>query len=228
MPAFHDIPMLADAGWIKLVFVVVFFLIWIFNNLIGDQAKARKARGAGRAAQPRPPQVPEGDRPPAKQQLVGEIEEFLQRANRKRREKQEKSNRKQAVKGEKSAPPPVKKPVRRLAQLSSDNQESPAESAVALSESVRQHLDTSNFAARASSLNDDDIARNDAVRAAHLKEVFGHQLGRLSDTSTPGAAADPPAPPAGAAITPLAALLANPQSLKQAIVLQEILNRREF
>jgi hypothetical protein len=61
-----------------------------------------------------------------------------------------------------------------------------------------------------------------------MKEIFGHQLGRLADTSTPGAGTNQATAPEGAAITPLAALLANPQSLKQAIVLQEVLNRREF
>jgi hypothetical protein len=221
----HDLLIFADAGWLKLVFVVVFFLIWLFNNLVGDQAKARKAKAAGRPAQPQPPQIPDGDRPPEQQQLAGEIEEFLKRASQKR---QDRSKRKQSAKVAKPTPPPVKKPTRRLVSTQDNEPQTQTQAAFTVADSVRQHLDTSDFIVRASGLADEDIAKDDAERAAHMKEVFGHQVGRLADTSGPKAAAAQPMAPAGAAITPLAALLANPQSLKQAIVLQEILNRREF
>lgn len=228
MPPLNDILILADAGWLKLLFVVVFFLIWLFNNLVGDQAKGRKARGGARPGQPRPPQVPAGEQPPAQQQLVGEIEEFLQRAKRKRQEKQERTKRRQAVRVEKPQSPPERKPPRRLVAAESDLPDTPAEAVAAMSASVQQHLDTSDFASRASHLGDEDIAKDDAERAAHLQEVFGHQVGRLADTSKPTATAPPSAAPQGAAVTPLAALLANPQSLKQAIVLREILERPPF
>lgn len=220
--------MLADASWLKLLFVVVFFLIWLFNNLVGDQAKARKAKGGMQAGKPRPPRIPEGGETPAHQQLTGEIEEFLKRANRKRQEKQEKGKRRAVVNVEKPKSPPVKKPVSRLSPSEPDGLQSPAEAVAAMAESVKQHLDTSDFAARASQLADADISKDDAERAAHLKEVFDHQVGRLADTSTTKPTSTSTAAPQGAAITPLAALLANPQNLKQAIVLREILDRPKF
>lgn len=212
----------ADAGLIKLIFVAVFFVIWIINNLIGEKAKARKAKPLVRPAAPLNPDAPPAERAPPQPQLVTEIEEFLKRANRKR---QEKAKRKQPTKVAKSAPPPVQKPPRRLvpSQFEEPSALTP-DAVVTVAESVRQHLDTSDFSARASQLADADIARDDAERAAHLKQVFDHQVGRLADTSAQQAS---PATKEPAAAASLAALLANPQSLKQAIVLQEILNRPE-
>lgn len=226
LPHFEQFVLFAALEWVKFVFLIVFFLVWIFNNLLGDKAKA-KARPQQRPQVPPPrPDAAQAERPAGQQQLVGEIEEFLQRANQKR---QEKVRRKQPAKAAaKPAPPSPPKPARRLTQESHDFEVTTGQS---VAEHVQKHLDTSRFGDRAEHLVD-DIAKGDVVREAHRKQVFEHQLGRLADTSTRAAQPAPPpvvltAAEAEAAAVPLAALLANPQSLKQAIVLNEVLARPE-
>lgn len=220
----------AGLEWLKFVFVIVFFLVWIFNNLLSDKAKA-KGKPLQRPQVPPPrPDAGEAGAGGGQPQLAGEIEEFLKRANQKR---QEKVRRKQPAKAAaKPAPPTPPKPARRLVQESSQGQDFEVSTGKSVAEHVQKHLDTRGFTERAEHLMDEDIRKADAEREAHRKQVFEHKVGRLADTSTAEAA--PAGPTAAttatidaAAAMPLAALLANPQGLKQAIVLNEVLSRPE-
>ncbi len=162
------------------------------------------------------------------QPLVGEIEKFLLRANQRQ---QEKSRRKQPPKVVVAAVPPrSSKPARRLVQASNEDQGFEVTGSGSVADHVEQHLDTRAFAERAAHLVD-DVSKNDAEREAHRKQVFEHKLGRLTDTSTAAAASPAAGEPSNtevaAAVVSLASLLANPQNLKQAIVLSEILSRPE-
>jgi hypothetical protein len=221
--------LIADAGWIKLIFVAVVFIIWIFNNLMGDKAKAKPRPMQRPMPPPKPTEgVPEAGRQAGQQPLVGEIEEFLQRANRKR---EEKARRKQGSKAPKVAKPaPVaRQPARRLVDGGSESQQFEVTTGRSVAEHVQQHLNTSQFAERAAHMVDDDIAKNDAEREAHRRQVFDHKLGTLSDTSTGAAKAATEATAAARDIgaIPIGNLLANPDSLRQAIILNEILTRPE-
>jgi hypothetical protein len=226
---FDQIVLVAAIEWVKFILVIVFVLIWIFNNFLGEKVKA-KPRPLQRPQVPPPqPDVPAADPPAGQQQLVGEIEEFLKRATQKR---QEKTRRKQPTKVVvKSAPPATSKPARRLVQTSTEDQGFEVNVGGSVAEHVQQHLDTREFTTRAEHLVD-DMAKGDVDREAHRKQVFEHKLGRLADTSTSApesaaAAAEASKPDLTAVASPLAAILANPQNLKQAIALNEILSRPE-
>ena len=228
-PHFEQFALLAaDFGWVKIVFLLVVFVVWIFNNLLGDKLKA-KGRPQRPQIPPPQPDLPEGQ-PASQPQLVGEIEEFLKRASQKR---QERTRRKQPAKVVvKSVPPALSTPSRRLVQSGADQQGFEVSQRGSVAEHVQQHLDTRQFADRAAHLADEDIAKSDDVREAHRKQVFDHKLGRLADTSTaaapaPTVAANPTDAEVAAAAVGLATLLSNPQNLKHAIVLNEILTRPE-
>lgn len=221
-------PLIADFGWLKAIVLLVFFIIWIFNNLIGDKAKAKARPQRQQLPQPN---GPEGKGAGGQKQLAGEIEDFLKRAGAKR---QERARRKQPTKAVVNpAPTPPPKPVRRLVPSAAEPQNLDVATGRSVADHVQKHLDTRQFAERASHLGDEDIAKNDAERDAHRKQVFDHKLGRLADTSTgitdsaETSLTDAPTQPEPAAAVPLATLLSNPQNLKNAIVLNEILSRPE-
>ena len=220
----------ADFGWVKIVFLLVVFVVWIFNNLIGDKLKA-KGRPQRPQIPPPQPDLPEGQQPAGQPQLVGEIEEFLKRASRKREERTRRKRPAKVV--EKPVPPAPATPSRRLVQSGADQQGFEVSQRGSVAEHVQQHLNTRQFADRAAHLADEDIAKSDDVREAHRKQVFDHKLGRLADTSTAAAPAAPAAAIAptdaevAAAAIGLSTLLSNPQNLKHAIVLNEILVRPE-
>jgi hypothetical protein len=76
------------------------------------------------------------------------------------------------------------------------------------------------------------MAQADEKRVEHLQEVFGHQVGQLGDEATPTIAsqesvsAEAPAVAAGPAFD-LVGMFGQPDKLRQAILLQEILQRPE-
>jgi hypothetical protein len=91
-----------------------------------------------------------------------------------------------------------------------------------------QHLAHSDFARRASQLGE-EVGLADEHLEAHLHEKFGHRLGRLAKKPRPipqqPAPSATPRPPIAA--LSVAEMLRNPQSLRNAIVLREILDRPE-
>jgi hypothetical protein len=102
----------------------------------------------------------------------------------------------------------------------------------AVNEHVSKYLDEKEFDQRASKLGG-DVAAADSIFEQHLKEKFGHGLSQLA--GKPGETAAPPTPqstgffedevPVMAAGTGLAVLLNNIDNLRQAIVVNEILQR---
>ena len=96
------------------------------------------------------------------------------------------------------------------------------------SSTVSQHMrGTTEIARHAASLGA-EVDQADDKLEARLQRTFDHKLGQLKDTTT---AATPQQikQAADTAVTPLQikGLLANPQSIRNAIVLSEILNRPE-
>ena len=99
----------------------------------------------------------------------------------------------------------------------------------AVSDSVERHLDTGWICPAGQQPDRGHGWRSDIEREEHRKKTFDRQIGSLTDTSrsepSPSAAGE--AQPAGANARAIANLLAKPESVRQAIVLNEILNRPE-
>jgi hypothetical protein len=100
---------------------------------------------------------------------------------------------------------------------------------------VREHLSSAKFAPVSQQLGR-EVAQVNARIERHLLEKFDHRVGRLAgmggESASAQAAVDLEAPGQGAAgasigAANLAAVLANPASLRQAILLSEIVNRPE-
>lgn len=216
------VPLLADVDWIKVLPAIIFFAIWLINQLLsGKKDPAAQQRRPPRPAGGQPPPAPQRNAPPEQAKLSTEIEEFLRRASEKRREK---------AREVQARPRPVPRTLRPA--------DEPVEAEVVetgppgerVAKHVEQHLTTRSFTQRASHMVD-DILEADVERKQHEQQVFGHHIGRLEDTSTgsqtPPQSAESAKVAATAAVGSLAALLKSRESVRQAIIINEILNRPE-
>jgi hypothetical protein len=98
----------------------------------------------------------------------------------------------------------------------------PVSRRAAVAKHVEKHLDTSDLTASATRLGA-KVGQADEKVEAHLREKFDHQLSRIDDPDDEVGAA------AGAAFaTRIAEMFRNPQSIQQAFILNEILNRPEL
>lgn len=87
---------------------------------------------------------------------------------------------------------------------------------------VDKHLDTSDLTAGAARLGA-EVGQADEKVAAHLHDKFDHQVSRIDDPDDEVGAA------AGAAFaTRITEMFRNPQSIQQAFILNEILNRPDL
>jgi hypothetical protein len=220
-------PLLAAIeDWLRFIVPAALLLYAIIQMLVakGNPQPNRK---------PQPRRVPErGLNPPQPQgkpvspqqsQLNAEIEQFLKRAGERR------------DRTRKESPPPVKTapkaPPRTLvtppAEPRATTTPPKARDISTVAASVEKHLGGRRFEERAEHLAD-DIVRADLLMEEHVKSAFGHRLGTLGDP----AVAPPAAPVTDVAPTintpsaadNLAALLANPQNIRHAIILNEILS----
>ena len=215
--------------WIGLIVPIVLFLYAMIQLLLAkapqpQQKRPRRVPGepVERPLNPPPPKPGE-----QQTQLNAEIEEFLKRAGQRRQRSQRqkeptlKSPPKPAPRTiaapAKTAPPPAPPPTQ------------PREIST-VSESVEKHLANRGFGQRAEHLAD-DIVRADAVMEEHVKSAFNRKVGRLggAETSAPAAPVTDVEPTVVAAdpATAMATLLANPQNVRQAVILNEILTRPE-
>ncbi len=209
-----------DFTTIKLIFALVVGVIWLLNYLLGGRQQGKVPPVANRPNVRRPNLNPPADpaAPPrgrTQESLSSEIEQFLQEAAQRKRDK-----------GRRPVP---KIPAVRVAEpevpLEVEVLESPTGEGI--SDSVKRHLDTREFAVRASNLTE-DMQRADLARDQHIKNTFDRKLGNLTDTSH----TQPEIPVVSAidtqgnmAASVVGNLLTRPESLRQAIVLNEILTR---
>jgi hypothetical protein len=201
-----------DAGTLRIVIAIVVMTIYGLNSMLSKMNKAKQKQLARPiASRPRAPA--------ATQDVQHEVNEFLKRAAEKR-----------VVRAE----PARRDPPKRLVEIGGADvveaqvipDEPPTGAGVA--QHVRQHLDTREFSSRASHLSTVEAA--DEAIESHLHQVFAHQLGSLSSrTAGSSTAADSPAAanttPATSAAESLLAMLSNPQNVRSAVVLSEILER---
>lgn len=165
--------------------------------------------------------------------MSDEIEEFIRRAAERRKQTQGQGQRKPATRPQESQPQPAQqRPRPRLAQPEVVEAEIvSAEVVEHVSGYVAQHLSSQQFTERASHLGEETALADDKMEA-HLHQKFDHQIGRLAPSTLDKQSA---AATAGAAPTvsyisssaDLANLLRSPQSIRNAIILSEILNRPE-
>ena len=203
-----------DPFALKAIILIVMGLIYMFNKLVGG-AKAQQHKPPRPEARMRPPS-------PARQEVNDEVAEFLRRTAERTAQRTGKK-------------PPEPQPAatgrrplveRHVAPLSSELvdveaiDEPPTGAGVA--SHVAQHLDRSGFDQRAAQLG--SVEQEERTFQDQVDQTFDHQVGHLAmrgEEPAPGAQA----PAAPVAAQTIAALLADPQNFRGAIVLNEILQR---
>lgn len=197
-------PLLA-AGWgmeeiLRIVVLLVFGLIYLINHFVGAAGKAQRKPG-----RPNPP----APRPGGRQEMQDEVAEFLKRATEKRT----------APKPVEQRPPQPRRPAPIEIVEAHAVEELPSSR---WPQTVQPHVDNRDLAQRAAHLT--HVDQSEAAFQAHM-QVFDHTLGRINDTAAPAAPSEAVSQAALPANEIFAALLADPQSLRQAIVLNEIMVR---
>lgn len=223
--------------WAEIILGVIFATIYIFNHLItiaGKQAPRRPVRPDPRAQRP----------PAGRPEAQDEVADFLRRAAEKRggtktpegrpvqerplqeRPVQERidpriaemraaAQKRQAANRSAGSAPAEIVEARTVEPLPSSRWPSP----------VQSHLDTRELAERVGHLT--HVDRSEAAFQAHLQSL-DHQVGRINESGAgqPATAADAGPQTIGAPANEVfAALLSDPQSLRQAIILNEIMDR---
>jgi hypothetical protein len=227
--------LLAAGEWLNFILPLV-FLLYAVIQLLASKGAATKA-GPQPRRPPRPPEPaeralgqPQGAKPAptGQSQLNAEIEQFLKRAG-ERRERGRREAIPTVKAPPKAAPRPVAQPAVETrkpisAGLSSRRDADP------VSASVEKHLANRGFAERAEHLAD-EVVRAEGQFEEHVKKTFTRKVGTL-DQATPAAPSTPVTDVAPSIDVPspavsVAALLANPQNVRQVLVLSEILVRPE-
>ncbi|MBN2581066.1 MAG: hypothetical protein JXB10_18935 [Pirellulales bacterium] len=208
-----NFPPLFAVGLDEILGIAV-FIIFVIGSLLRALSAVKQQGQKPGGGQP-PPQ-----RPAPRDALSDEIDEFLRRAT------QRKPRPQQAV-----------RPRRQPAAIPQQAVEGPVQAEVVAARPVSGGLDKhlqqfarekKEFEERAAHLGD-EVAQADDKLTAHLKEKFTHKLGKLERRSEEPAAPPSPAgvlfPHALPAAAGFAALLSHADSLRQAVVLTEILHR---
>ncbi|MBI3462832.1 MAG: hypothetical protein HY000_07195 [Planctomycetes bacterium] len=234
-----DSPLFADIDAIKLLIGFLFVVLPLIAKLIsmfGNQAEPVKRV---------PPPVPPPAKPrlppkPANPELNSEVEEFLRRAAERRTGEQ---RREAAATAQRPQPAPSRQP---LAPVRDEPRKPPRRKPARqplqaevlddvtrgrdVAEHVAQHFKPHQVLERAPS--DMAVDQADEAMEEHLHSVFDHQLGKLRRPERAGAPTGAsqvasPREPAAMEALDLAGLLRNPQTARQAIILNEILSRPE-
>jgi len=225
---------------IKIAVFIVIVIGWIVRSIATQVAEKPVARPGPPQPQPRLPQQPRPQAPvqPAAQQPLDpaeEVAEFLRQAQSRRSGAPRQTPAplpRPAARPAPSSPPSRSqrkppKPAPRLAErtpLAPQNAplERTGELGQGVGRHVQEHLSTAEFSERASRPTNVSVAED--ANEARLKQVFSHRVGTLSDVTMP-----PPedAPVLRQPVLNLAALLADGNSLRQMIVVNEVLRRPE-
>ncbi len=222
--------LLAANDWLSAVGLILFFAFWLISKMISSSKainqQARKVpRRPGEPAAPAAQPRQAGAAPPKQSQLNAEIERFLKRASGQRSERARREAAPQQQAQRRSVSPPARKPLSEQGPAGRRGFDSVADS-------VDKHLADRGFENRAEHLAD-DIVRADQQMEEHLQKSFNRRVGTLGDNQTEAArpvtdvTTTPELPTSSSAAASLSALLSNPQSIKQAIILNEILARPE-
>ena len=170
--------------------------------------------------------------------MARDIEEFLRRAAERRKQQQQKQQPARPQKARRVVEPvdieiiePVEvvKPVRAKPQTKKPRSTRKNLRDQSVAEHVRQHIDTSDVSEHAEHLGE-RIQHADDVIARRIRSKFDHDVGHLDDLpsvqddSVPVVEEDQ----ASKIAMDLLNMLSKPESVRQAILMSEILNRPDF
>ncbi len=225
-------PLAAIEDWLRFAVPLVFIIVYVVNHLLSalrsgptpPRNEPRRKLDAG-PRPPRPPKPQAAQPTPEQAKLNTEIEQFLKRASER---KGERLKRESPVKPAPKPPKPA--PKQPLRETAAAIEPLPQRSFDSVASSVEKHLGHRGFKQHAEHLAD-DIVRADQQMEDHLQKAFSRKVGTLGDAKP--SSAQPATDSVPAATTAdrseaglaLAGMLANPQTLKQMIVLNEILRR---
>jgi len=229
---------LPAVDWSEVIIPIVVFTIWVINAI----ASANKNK-----PQPRPPAArPAGQNPRQGRGPLEEVEQFLREARKAMDAQQRPQQRPQQVppRQPQRAAAQKQKPTARLQKPTAKKPDKPQQRKSisdaprlksqlverdldevrrgdSVSQHVQQHLGTDKFDDRAGQFS--HIKRSvDQDINAHVKSAFDHQVGRLAQQGD-GSAAQPTSALGESPAVQIAELLRDPQNLRNAIILQEIL-----
>lgn len=228
----------ADAGfWLSILFPLIMFIVWLLNQAIGRAAQPpNPPRDPRRAGQPPQPARP------AQARVDEEIEAFLRRAAQQRgaaaqrptapaspaQTPQPAAPRTLVTRGERIAPLRPADSAVQVEVVEESDEGTPEMHSMTVAEHVQRHLDTRDFQQRASSITKVDQA--DEQLQQRLHQAFDHNLGTLAakeQAQQAAAAASAAATATKVTAGGVYAMLKDPNSLRNAIILQEILRRPE-
>ncbi len=226
--------LLAEIDWIRLIFPVVVVIVWIISQVIkvgaGQQASQVAEEGEyedwyDEAEDEQYSHGGERREEASSDPLKNEIEAFLRK-----------------VRGEEPAPALPREPVRKAAppapRETPPSPSTPVQTTVvaaaATADSASDPI-TDRFSSQTARLGA-DVGQADERAEQHMHEAFDHAVGGLADTSTPAPDAQDtestghPAVPTDELSVPSTAseyrdLLSSPDSIRRALVLNEILTR---
>jgi hypothetical protein len=224
------VPALFAAGDWSALIPILAAIIWLISQMVSaarSQQARKPQRRPGEMAErpPSPPPKPIEQVPGKPTTLNAEIEQFLKRAAGQRGER---ARREPAPPPKTVQRPPAKAAGRKpLGPATTERRDFDS-----VTSSVEKHMADRGFTQRAEHLAD-AIVRADQQMEEHLQKAFSRRVGTLGDparqslTPVTDAEPSPEAPRTSATAATLSAMLANPQSLKNAIILNEILTRPE-
>lgn len=205
--------------WIGIVLVILFIIVPAILQLFG-KGKQPQQRQARPQRPPRPPAAP-----PAGGEVEDEIGEFLRRAVERRGGERPGGGR--------PGPPP---PPQRVAQPVGPEVVRNVPLGSEVREHIDEYLDAGDFDHRASELGV-EVARADDKLDERLHAKFDHEVSRLATLPSESAAflsatqaqqpEDRIAELPSTAAAGLPALFSNAESIRQAIVIHEVLQRPE-
>ena len=206
-------------GLLTFLMVIIFVVVPLLGQLLSKLKGPPPPKGPARPVRPA--------RPASAGTVQNEIEEFLRRANQKKASPGNRPPRPQPGRA-KSGERPVRAEVVRAEVV----RERPVGGEV--EQHVKKYLDEDEFVRRSEKLGEEVVAADDKIER-HLKSVFDHSLSKIA--ATPGVTASPTTAkladtaPEITLATPsiaagdVAALFGNPLSIRQAVIISEILNR---
>jgi hypothetical protein len=240
----NELAIFSAVDWGEIIKIVVILLV-IFGSAIGKiiaSIRGAKPPGVPQRPRPMPPQQPQQPQVqvqgPKPKSVKDEIDDFLRRAAQKR-QPQSAIPSTSSYKQQQESNVPSRRISRPSAPISQHPEPIQAEVVRersvggGVSEHVNKYLDEKEFSQRASKMGG-DVAAADTKIEKHLKEAFGHGISQLASKTGETAAAPMPkstgffeddVPILAAAGTGLASLLNNIDNLRQAIVVNEILQR---
>jgi hypothetical protein len=227
------IPVLAGIDdWLQFLVPAVFVIIWIISQVMG--AAGQKPAPPPRRQQPRPPKPAGG--------LAQEIDAFLKQVQQARGAEQA-GQRPAAAPQQRAQPVRVERQPEQLVQpLRPDIVEAELVEPLAPSSPPSKPLsqrrsrpqpELPRRTARAEQQKADRVDLADEKMAAHMQQVFGHELGALADTSDAiHEKAESKKDSEGVDIPTTSHavrdILAQPASVRQAVILSEILRRPQL